>query len=140
MVRCVKRATQIPGNAGRSGHATRRQLVSAGQRKGVGRSSHVLCGPAWPILAEIHQPMAPHDPRNLALVQGATMHFEQIPGEGAGTCSWILADSKRVCMSNYPARLGIALAVRIVILNNPRARCCSLWFIQRSFHLCVRNG
>jgi len=34
----------------------------------------------------------------------------------------VVADRPRgVCMSNYPARLGIALAVRVVILNNPRA-------------------
>jgi len=45
--------------------------------KGDRRPSQVLCGPAAPILAEIHQPCAPRDPRTLATVQGVTRHFEQ---------------------------------------------------------------
>ena len=31
------------------------------------------------MLAEIHRPKAPRDPRTLAMVQCATRHFEQIP-------------------------------------------------------------
>ena len=45
--------------------------------KGGGRPSQVLCGPAEPIAAEIHQPWAPRHPRILAMVQGVTQHFEQ---------------------------------------------------------------
>jgi len=52
--------------------------------KGGGRSSQVLCGPAGPILTEIHQPCAPRDPRTLAMVQGVMRHFEQIPAQKAG--------------------------------------------------------
>jgi len=40
-----------------------------GRTKGGGRPSHVLCGPAGPILAEIQQPIAPRDPRTLVVVQ-----------------------------------------------------------------------
>ena len=45
--------------------------------KGGVRSSQVLCGPAGRILAEIHQPCAPRDPRTLAMGKGVTRHFEQ---------------------------------------------------------------
>jgi hypothetical protein len=53
--------------------------------KGGVRSSQVLCGLAGPILAEIHQPSAPHDPRTLAMVQRDPGHFEQIPAKNAAT-------------------------------------------------------
>jgi len=49
--------------------------------KGGERPAHVICRPSEPILAEIHQPTAPHDPRTLAMVQCATRHFEQKPAE-----------------------------------------------------------
>jgi len=46
------------------------------------RSSQPLLVLSGPILAEIQQPSAPHDPRTLGMVQGATRHFEQIPAKG----------------------------------------------------------
>ena len=55
---------------------------SHGQRrtKGARRSSQALCGPSGPILAEIYQPSAQHDPR--AMVQGANAAFTNLPAEG----------------------------------------------------------
>ena len=49
--------------------------------KDGGRLLQVLCGPVGPILADKYQPSALRDPRTLAMVQGATRHFEQIPTE-----------------------------------------------------------
>jgi len=45
--------------------------------KGGESSSQVLCGPAGPILSEVHQPSASRDPRPLKMVEGATRHLEQ---------------------------------------------------------------
>jgi len=46
--------------------------------KGGERPAQVICRPSEPMLAEIHQPTAPRDPRTLALVQCTTRHFEQV--------------------------------------------------------------
>jgi hypothetical protein len=46
----------------------------------------VLCGPAEPIAAEIHQPWAPRHPRILVMVQGVTRHFEQNQRKRRTTC------------------------------------------------------
>jgi len=56
------------------------------QTKDGGRPSQVLCGPAEPIAAEIHQPWAPRQPRILAMVQGVTRHFEQNQCKRRTTC------------------------------------------------------
>ena len=52
--------------------------------KGGERPAQVICRPFEPILAEIHQPTTPRDPRTLAMVQCATRHFEQKPAEEGG--------------------------------------------------------
>ena len=67
-----------PENARWSGNATTRAdgPETRPHRKRV-RPSQVSCGPSEPILAEIHQPNTPRDPRNLAMVRCATRHFEQ---------------------------------------------------------------
>ena len=84
-LRCSS-AALVPASAGslwseKRQRVRKRDLTVAfhGMRrtKSGGRASQVLCRLTEQILAEIHQPCTPRDPRTLAMVQGVTRHFER---------------------------------------------------------------
>ena len=76
-VRPQSRKRQVVRKRDQTGPYDGMRLTKVGRRSS--QAHLVLSGP---MLAEIHQPSAPHDPRSLAMVQGATRHFEQIPAKG----------------------------------------------------------